>query len=76
MVNAYRILVGIEHLGNREINVRMLLKRILKKLDIRQWTGFNWLMTLMMEAVALKRRSMSTRLQGATSQKTVIFISQ
>jgi hypothetical protein len=29
---------------------------------------------LMMETVSLKRRSVSTRLHGATSQKTVIFV--
>jgi hypothetical protein len=34
---------GRDHLGVTGVDEWMILKRILKKLNIRMWTGFIWL---------------------------------
>jgi hypothetical protein len=46
MSNVYVVLVGkpegIKSLGDLDIDVRILLKLILTKQDMKMWTGFTW----------------------------------
>jgi hypothetical protein len=36
---------GRDHLGHIGVDGKIILKSIIKKYDVRVWTGFNWVRT-------------------------------